>query len=88
MAFCDILALNKDLLEDFSSIFCFVMKISSCRSICTARGPCPSQLKFNNLFNEHFSSWFIFKSIFLRKNWRDGVELFLVKNNTINGYAS
>ena len=38
------------------------MKLTSYRSTCTARGPKTPQVKFNNLFNEHLSSYF-FKSI-------------------------
>ena len=45
------------------------MKLTSYRSTCTARGPRTPQLKFNNLFNEHFSKIFFFK-YFVRKNWR------------------
>ena len=48
-------------------------------------GPRFPQLKFNNLFNEHFS-WLIFLTYFVLKNWRGGDEL-LVKNGTIGGYA-
>ena len=36
----------------FLNNFCFVLKITSCKSICTARRP--HQFKFNNLFNEYF----------------------------------
>ena len=39
--------------------FCFVMKITGYRNICPARGPRPPQLKFNDLFNQHFP-WLIF----------------------------
>ena len=38
------------------------MKLTSYRSTCTARGLRPPQLKFNNLLNAHFPSYF-FKSI-------------------------
>ena len=34
--------------------FCFIMKITSFRSTCTATGPGFPQIKFNNLFNNHF----------------------------------
>ena len=61
IASCNILAVNSNPLEDKD--FCFVMKLASYRSTCTARGPKPPKLKFNNLFNEHFPSYF-FKSIF------------------------
>ena len=61
------------------------MKLTSYRSTCTAKGPMTPQFKFNNLFNEHFSSYF-FKKYFVRKNWRGGGES-LLKNGTIDGYA-
>ena len=32
------------------------------------------QLKFNDLFNQHFP-WLIFFKYFVRKNWRGGGEL-------------
>ena len=60
------------------------MKLTSCRSTCTARGPKTPQFKFNTLFSDHFPSNF-FKSI-LRKNWRGGGES-LLKNDPIDGYA-
>ena len=66
--------------------FCFAINITSCRSTCTARGPRPPQFKLNNFFNEHFPKLiFFFKSILSRKNWRDGSELLLLKNGTVNG---
>ena len=38
----------------FLGNFCFVMKITSYRSTCTAKGTRLTQFKFNHLFNEHF----------------------------------
>ena len=61
------------------------MNLTSCRSTCTANGPRTPQFKFNNLFNEHFPSYF-FKSILLHKNWRGGDES-LLKNGTIDDFA-
>ena len=61
------------------------MKLTSYRSTCTARGPRIPQLKFNNLFNEHFPLLF-FKKYFVRKNWRGGGES-LLENGRIDGYA-
>ena len=49
------------------------------------QGPRPTQLKVNNLFNEHFSQLFFYK-YFVRKNWRSGGES-LLKNGKIDGYA-
>ena len=46
------------------------------------RGPRPTQLKFNNLFNEHFSQLFFFKSFLSRKSWR---QKLLFNNDTIDG---
>ena len=62
------------------------MKLTSYRSTCTAWGPRPSQLKFNNLLNEHFPWLIFFQKYFVRKNWRGGVES-LLKNGTIDGYV-
>ena len=65
-----ILAVNNNPLKDFPEKFCFVMKKkNSYKSICSSRGPRPSQLKFNGLFNQHFFMYFV------RKNWRGGGEL-------------
>ena len=41
------------------------------------------QLKLNNLFKKHFPLA-IFKTYFVRKNWRGGGE-YLSKNGTIDG---
>ena len=89
----NILAVNCNPLEDFPSrfLFCHEVRVhvrSTCtyKSTCTARRPRPSQLKFNNLFNEHFPGYFFFK-YFVRKNWRGEGEL-LLKNSTIDGNAS
>ena len=57
------------------------MELTSYRSTCTARGPWPPQLKFNNLFNDHF-----LKKYLVRKNWQGGGES-LLKNGTIDGCA-
>ena len=59
------------------------MKITICTSTCTAWGARPPQFKFNSLFNEHFQPLIFFKSILLRKNWRDGDKL-LLKTDTID----
>ena len=40
--------------------------------------------QFNNLFNDHFPSYFL--KYFVRKNWRGGSES-LLKNDPIDGYA-
>ena len=61
------------------------MKFTSYRSTSTARGSRHPQLKFNNLFNEHFPSLFFLKC-FVRKNWQGGVKS-LLKNDTIDSYA-
>ena len=72
--------MNNDPLKEFP-----FMKLISYRSTFTARGPRTPQLKFSNLFNEHFPRYFFFK-YFVRKNWRGGGES-LLKNGTIDGYA-
>ena len=45
----------------------------------------PPQLKFNNLFNQHFPRLIFFK-YFVRKTWRGGDES-LLENGTIDDYA-
>ena len=66
--------MNNNSPEGFSlRDFCFVVKLISCRSTCSARGL--PQLKFNDLFNQHFL-WLIFFLIVLsRKNWQGSGEL-------------
>ena len=65
--------------------FCFV-KLTSYRSTCRVRGPRLPQLRFNNLFNEHFALIIFFFNYFVRKNCRGGGGL-LLKNGTKNGYV-
>ena len=59
IASCNILAVNNNPLKEFP-----FMKLTIYKSTCTASGPTTPQFKFkfNNLFNEYFSSYF-FKSI-------------------------
>ena len=38
----------------FLGDFCLVMKFTSYRSTCTAKGPKPLRLKFSSLFKEYF----------------------------------
>ena len=45
----------------------------------------PPQLKFDNLFNQHFPRLIFFK-YFVRKTWRGGGES-LLENGTIDDYA-
>ena len=68
-------------LKTFCRDFCFVIKVTSCRSTCPTRGPRTPRFKFNSLFNRafYFSKVF-FESILSSKNWRGGGELFLLKN--------
>ena len=61
------------------------MKLTSYRSTCTARGPRTPQFKFNNLFDDHFPSYFL-KKYFVCKNWQGGGES-LLKNGPKDGYA-
>ena len=53
------------------------MKLTSYRSTCSAKGPRPPQLKFTNLFNEHFFWLMFFLKYFVRKNRRGGGGLLL-----------
>ena len=55
------------------------MRLTSC-SACTAKGPRPSHLNFNNSFYEHIFPSFFFK-YFVRKNCRGGGESLLKWNN-------
>ena len=57
IAFRNILAVNNNPPKEFP-----LMNLTNCRSTRSARGPRTPQFKFNNLFNEHFPSYF-FKSI-------------------------
>ena len=59
------------------------MEITSGRAHIEPGGSGPPQLKFNNLFNDHFLKLiFFFKSIMSRKNWQGGGGL-LLKHGTI-----
>ena len=52
---CNILAEDTNPLKDFPQRLLFRHEIVTFyRSTCTVRRPRPSQLKFNNLFNDHF----------------------------------
>ena len=62
IASCNVLAVNDDLLKDF----CFVMKITNCRSSCTDKVPRPPQFKFNDLFNKNLPYLVYFLKVFCR----------------------
>ena len=69
----------------FFEDFCFVMKMTSCRSTGTAREP--GSLNSNSIIQWAFSlANLFFKSILSSKSWRGRVEVFVLKNGAIDGY--
>ena len=50
-------------------------------------GPRPSQLKFNDSFNQHFPGLIFLKSILCVKTGEVGGEILFLKNVTIDGYV-
>ena len=66
IAFCNILAVNNNPLEDYLKNFSICHRNTQFRSTSTTRGPRPPQFKFNNLINEHFPLPNFFSKVFFR----------------------
>ena len=71
IAFCNVFSIKSFIRRFAFEDFCFVLKITSFRSMYDQEPKHP-RFNFNNLFNKHFPKLIFFKSILSRENWRDG----------------
>ena len=72
IAFCNLFSIKSFTRKFAFEDFCFVMKITSFRYICTTRSPCTLDSTSIICWISISPNLIFFKSILLRENWRDG----------------